>query len=1206
VQPALPTGLSLDSTTGVISGTPTAAQTASAYTLTGTSGANTATTSVTIGVSLANQAALTVSAAASSIAVNATTTLSTSGGSGSGAVTYAVTSGPCAISNTQTLSGTGGAGLCSITATKAANSTYDAITSSPITVTVTLAPQTTALVASASPATLNVNATSTLSTTGGNGSGAVVYEVVSGACGIVGTTLTGTGAGSCSVTATKAADSTYAAVTASPISVTVQLNPQTALVATATAVSINVNGTSQLNTSGGSGTGAVSYAVAAGGPCSINGNILTGTSAGTCTVTASKAADTAYAAATANALTITVNRNDPTALVASASPTSINVNGTSSLTTTGGSGTGAVSFNRVSGPCTVSGTSLTGTGAGTCLFTATQAQDSDFNATTSAPVSVIVGLSPQSTLTVLAAPTTLSTGGSSQLSSTGGDGTGAVTYEVVNGACSLSGNTLTSAFSGSCAVIATKAADSLYAVAVSAPLTVTVGLSPQSALTAVASPSTIAVNDTSSLSSTGGSGTGEVFYTLVSGPCQLGLNTLTGTGAGSCVITATKGRDQTYSDVTSSPLIVTVGLAPQSALSVVAAPTAFNVGATSTLSTTGGSGTGTVTYTLVDGPCSLSGNTVTGKQAGTCQVTATRAADTTYAEITSSPLALTVGLAPQSPLSLLGNPSSINVGGTSNLGSTGGSGTGNVLYSLVSGPCSLSGAVLSGISVGSCVVTATKAADDRYASVNASPLTLTVGLAPQSALTGLINPSSLQVYGTATLSATGGSGTGALSFSLVSGPCSVSGSTLAGLSEGSCTLTASKAEDASYAAAVSPPFTVAVGLAPQSALSVLASPSAVLVNGTSDLSVTGGSGSGSVSYNLLSGPCSLSGSTLTGLDAGSCVVTATQAASDGYAAATADPVTVTVGLAPQSPLTLSLAPVSLSSRLARTLSASTAASAIAINVNETAVLSAAGGSGTGQVTYQLLSGPCAIAGNRLTGLDAGTCAVVATKAADALYAAQTSAPMLIIVGLTAQPPLEVSASPSTLPLAGISTLSTAGGNGAGAVSYSVISGPCAITGTSVSGIGVGSCTITATKAASGSYAATTSAPLTITVGLSVQPPMTLTATPASVRIGGTSELNVSGGGGVGFVTYNVLSGPCAVSGSFLIGVEAGACSVSATKASDGVYASVTSAPLSVTVASPAPPPRPIPTLSQWAQGLMMLSMIGIAGYGRKRRLGRSR
>jgi hypothetical protein len=349
---------------------------------------------------------------------------------------------------------------------------------------------------------------------------------------------------------------------------------------------------------------------------------------------------------------------------------------------------------------------------------------------------------------------------------------------------------------------------------------------------------------------------------------------------------------------------------------------------------------------------------------------------------------------------------------------------------------------------------------------------------------------------------------------------------------------------------------------------------------------------------------------LTGLDAGSCVVTATQAASDGYAAATADPVTVTVGLAPQSPLTLNLASASANSFMARLVSALADASAITINVNGMAVLSAAGGSGTGQVTYQLMSGPCAIAGNTLTGLDAGTCSVVATKAADAQYAAQTSAPMLIIVGLTAQPPLVVSASPSSLPLAGISTLSTAGGNGAGAVTYSVISGPCSIAGNNVSGIGVGSCTITATKAASGSYAATTSAPLTITVGLSVQPPMTLTAAPASLFVAGTSELNVSGGGGVGYVTYNVLSGPCALSGSLLIGVEAGACSVSATKASDGVYASVTSAPLSVTVSSPAPPPppppNPIPTLSEWAQVLMILSMIGIAGYGCRRYLGRSR
>lgn len=1163
VLPSLTAGLSLDSTTGVISGTPTAAQTTTTYVITGTSGSNTATTSVTIDVSLAKQAVLTASSAASSIAVNGTTTLSASGGSSNGAVSYAVVSGPCQVSNTNTLTGTA-QGTCSVTATMAGNSTYESVTSTPISIQVTLNTQA-ALVASANPSTLNVNATSVLSVTGGNGSGAVIYEVASGPCGIVGTTLTGTGAGSCSVTATKAADSTYAAVTSSPISVTVQLNPQAPLVATSTAVNVNVNGTSLLNTSGGSGSGEISYAVSAGDPCSVNGNILTGNSDGTCTVTATKAADTAYAAVTSNALTITVNRNDQTLLVASANPTSINVNGTSNLATTGGSGTGAVTFNHVSGPCTVSGNGLTGTGAGTCLFTATKAEDSQYNAATSAPASVIVGLSPQSKLTVLAAPTTLNTGGTTQLSTTGGDGTGAVNYEVLNGACTISGNTLTSSVSGSCAVIATKAADSLYAAGVSSPLTVTVGLSPQSALTAVASPSTIAVNALSTLSTTGGSGQGDVFYSLVSGPCQLELNNLTGTGAGSCVVTATKTRDESYSEVTSSPITVTVGLAPQSALSVVADPTTLKVGDSSTLDAAGGSGNGEVSYTLVDGPCSLSGNAVTGKQPGTCQITATKAADTTYAEATSSPLALTVGLAPQSPLSLLGNPSSINVGSSSNLSSTGGSGTGNVIYNLVSGPCSLSGAVLSGVSVGSCVVTATKEADDRYASANASPLTVTVGLAPQSALTGLADPSSLEIYGTATLSATGGSGTGTLSFSLVSGPCSISGSTLAGLSEGSCTITATKAEDASYAAASSLPFTVAVGLVPQSTLSLLASPSSLVVDGTSDLSVTGGSGSGSVSYNLVSGPCSLSGSTLTGLDAGSCLVTATQAASGGYAAATSDPVTVTVGLAPQSPLTLNLAPVIQSSLMARLVDALADSSALTINVNESAVILAAGGSGTGEVTFQLISGPCAVSGNTLTGLDKGTCSVVATKAADAQYAEQISAPMLIIVGLTAQSPLVVSASPSMIDLAGVSSLSTSGGSGDGSVAYSVVSGPCSLAGNSVSGIGAGSCLITATKAASGSYAATTSAPLTITVGLMAQASLTLTADPATIAVGETSELNVSGGGGVGYVTYNVLNGPCAVSGSLLVGVEPGSCSISATKSSDGVYASATADTIAVQV-----------------------------------------
>lgn len=65
------------------------------------------------------------------------------------------------------------------------------------------------------------------------------------------------------------------------------------------------NGTSTLSTSGGTGTGAISYTVQTG-PCTVSGNTLTGTSTGTCRVSATKAGDSTYASATSNTVTVTI------------------------------------------------------------------------------------------------------------------------------------------------------------------------------------------------------------------------------------------------------------------------------------------------------------------------------------------------------------------------------------------------------------------------------------------------------------------------------------------------------------------------------------------------------------------------------------------------------------------------------------------------------------------------------------------------------------------------------------------------------------------------------------------------------------------------------------------------------------------------------------------------------------------------------------
>jgi hypothetical protein len=87
--------------------------------------------------------------------------------------------------------------------------------------------------------------------------------------------------------------------------VSVNLNPQAALIASINPTSLTVNGMGTLSTSGGSGTGPVTYAVASG-TCTVNGSTLTGTGAGNCSVTATKAADTQYAATTSNPISVTV------------------------------------------------------------------------------------------------------------------------------------------------------------------------------------------------------------------------------------------------------------------------------------------------------------------------------------------------------------------------------------------------------------------------------------------------------------------------------------------------------------------------------------------------------------------------------------------------------------------------------------------------------------------------------------------------------------------------------------------------------------------------------------------------------------------------------------------------------------------------------------------------------------------------------------
>jgi hypothetical protein len=246
---------------------------------------------MTVEVVKANQSALTVTSTSGTYgtALN----LSVGGGTTNGSVSYSVTGAGCSI--TSGALSKAAAGDCSVTATMAGDSSYNAVSSLATTVAFGRASQSALTVTS----TLGTYGSSlNLAVGGGTTNGSVTYVVTGTGCSESGGTLTKTTAGDCSVTATMAGDSDYNAVSSSATTVTFNKASQSALTLTST---FGTYGTSiTLTYNGGSGTGAISYSVSGTG-CSITSGALSKDAAGDCSVTVTKATDTNYEAVSSSA-----------------------------------------------------------------------------------------------------------------------------------------------------------------------------------------------------------------------------------------------------------------------------------------------------------------------------------------------------------------------------------------------------------------------------------------------------------------------------------------------------------------------------------------------------------------------------------------------------------------------------------------------------------------------------------------------------------------------------------------------------------------------------------------------------------------------------------------------------------------------------------------------------------------------------------------
>ena len=152
------------------------------------------------------------------------------------------------------------------------------------------------------------------------------------------------------------------------------------------------------------------------------------------------------------------------------------------------------------------------------------------------------------------------------------------------------------------------------------------------------------------LTTSGGSGSGSVTYAVTTtgtAGCSItGGNTLSATSPGTCTVTATKAASGIYLSDSSNATTVTFAKKTQTPLAVTTTSGDAITGIT--VATTGGSGTGAVTSSVTSGTatCTLASGVVTAKTSGTCSLTVTKAADSTYSvESVTATLTFTGGAA---------------------------------------------------------------------------------------------------------------------------------------------------------------------------------------------------------------------------------------------------------------------------------------------------------------------------------------------------------------------------------------------------------------------------------------------------------------------------------------------------------------------------------------------------------------------------------
>ncbi len=375
-------------------------------------------------------------------------------------------------------------------------------------------------------------------------------------------------------------------------------------------------------------TGAITYSVVSG-PATISGSIVTLTGAGTVVLQASEAADANFSAGTQMA-TFNVAQAMPTIVFNVPNHT---VGDPPFMVSATSNSTGAFTYSVVSGPATISGATVTLTGAGTVVLQASEAMDANYAAGSQNATFTVTGFAPTITFSV---PNHVY-GDSPFVVSATSNSTGAFTYSVVSGPATIAGATVTLTGIGTVVLQASEAASSNYSAASkNATFTVTAGTG--TAPTIIFTVPNHQYGDAPFLVSASSNSSGAFVYSVVSGPATIAGATVTVTGAGQVVLEALEAANGSYSAGSAETTFTVAGsimltATPATATVAPSSTTTFTITATPGGSTTFANALNFAAYGLPDGstavfaPATLAAGSAAASTTLTVQTSATASSD---------------------------------------------------------------------------------------------------------------------------------------------------------------------------------------------------------------------------------------------------------------------------------------------------------------------------------------------------------------------------------------------------------------------------------------------------------------------------------------------------------------------------------------------------------------------------------------------------